>query len=59
MNKAIMFWSSMIVAYLNVEVAMLVVACACSCKINSLNFNYFCASFVICDPWGLLKLEPP
>jgi hypothetical protein len=58
-NRAIMFWSSMIVVYLNVEITMSVVACACSCKSNSLNFNYFCSSFATCDLWGILKLEPP
>jgi len=58
-NKAIMFWSSIIVAFLNVETTMLTVACACSHKTNSLSFNCFCCSFVTYDLWGLLKLEPP
>jgi hypothetical protein len=31
----------MIAVFFNVEVAMLMVACACCCKTNSLNFIFF------------------
>jgi len=44
-NKVIMFWSSMILIFLTIEVTMLAMASACSHKVDSLSFNCFCFSF--------------
>jgi hypothetical protein len=43
---------------MNVLVAMNVVALAGTCIVDSLNFNYFCSSFVVHEPFDFLKLEP-